>query len=170
MSVVFSFFFVLRSSLQINDCRPPEPLPRPPAAPLAGSGVRQAPPKPRRSPSMEPQLVFPPRHPSSSSPTDGDAPESPVEAEGAAPQCRFQMESLSRFFYVTSLFIFLPSFPSSCSPGFHTLVSPPSIRFATIPPHAQLILFFFCARVLPNTRARLSGCPQMLPVYSPSPA
>ncbi|XP_075868577.1 protein cordon-bleu isoform X4 [Nelusetta ayraudi] len=51
-----------------------------------GSGVRQAPPKPRRSPSMEPQLVFPPRHPSSSSPTDGDAPESPVEAEDAAPQ------------------------------------------------------------------------------------
>lgn len=161
--------------------RAPEPLPRPPAAPLAGSGVRQAPPKPRRSPSMEPQLVFPPRHPSSSSPTDGDAPESPVEAEDAAPQCRFQMESLSRFFSNFPLHLpsFLPSFPCSCSPGFHTLVSLPSIRFATIPPHAPtpflysfsfFILFFFCARVLGSTRARPSGCPQMLPVYSPSPA
>lgn len=57
-----------------------------------GSGVRPAPPKPRRSPSMEPALVFPPPRPSSSSPpTDGDA---PMEAEDAAPQCRFQMESL----------------------------------------------------------------------------
>lgn len=171
----------LRSSLQINDCRPPEPLLRPPAAPLAGSGDRQAPPKPRRSPSMEPQLVFPPRHPSSSSPTDGDAPESPVEAEDAAPQCRFQMESLSRFF-VTSLFIFLPSFLPQQLPSWvsHFGFYPPSIRFATIPPHVQLpfffysfsffILFFFCAHVLGSTRARLSSdASRLLSISSVTP-
>lgn len=161
--------------------RRPEPLPRPPAAPVAGSGVRQAPPQPLRSPSMEPQLVFPPRHPSSSSPTDGDAPESPVEAEDAAPQCRFQMESLSRFFSNFPLHLpsFLPS-PAAALLGFTlSQVSLPSIHFATIPPHAPtpffysfsfFILFFFGARVLGSTRARPSGCPQMLPVYSPSPA
>lgn len=160
----------LRSSLQINDCRPPGPLPRPPAAPLAGSGDRQAPPKPRRSPSMEPQLVFPPRHPSSSSPTDGDAPESPVEAEDAAPQCRFQMESLSRFF-VTSLFIFLPSFLPQQLPSWvsHFGFYPPSICFATIPPHVQLPFFFLfllllhpllllCACVGKHTRAAVLRC------------
>lgn len=169
----------LHSSLQINDCRPPEPLPRPPAAPLAGSGVRQAPPKPRRSPSMEPQLVFPPRHPSSSSPTDGDAPESPVEAEDAAPQCRFQMESLSRFFFNFPLHLsFLPSFlpQQLLSWVSHFGFYPPSIRFAPIPPHVQLPFFIpspsssssSFVRMCREAHAR--GCPQMLPVYSPSPA
>lgn len=161
----------LRSSLQINDCRPPEPLPRPPAAPLAGSGDRQAPPKPRRSPSMEPQLVFPPRHPSSSSPTDGDAPESPVEVEDAAPECRFQMESLSRFF-VTSLFIFLPSFlpsPAATLMGFTLWFLSPLHPFRNYPSSRPTPFFFLfllllhpllllCACVGKHTHAAVLRC------------
>lgn len=70
----------------------------------------------------------------------------------------------------------LPSFPSSCSPGFHTLVSLPSIRFATIPPHVQLPFFIPSPSSSSSSFVRVCweahahGCPQMLPVYSPSPA
>lgn len=107
----------------------------------AGTADRPVPPKPRRSPAREPpELVLAPI-PSSPhiEPTESNSPQSPVEAEEEAPQCRFQMDCVSLSF---ALGVFL-SFPRSCSPGFLTQISFVPIRvciFASILPLPILLM------------------------------
>lgn len=84
----------------------------------AGSPDRAAPPKPRRSPGQEPpQLVLPPT-PSFPliEPTESNSPQSPVEAEEAAPQCRFLIDWLSLSFTLGLSF-------SSLEAGFLTCIA-----------------------------------------------
>lgn len=98
----------------------------------AGTADRPAPPKPRRSPAREPpELVLPPI-PSSPhiEPTESNSPQSPVEAEDEAPQCRFQMDRVSLSF---ALGFFL-SFPRSCSPGFLTQITFVPLRVCIFAP------------------------------------
>ncbi len=124
-----------------------------------GTNDRPAPPKPRRSPAREPpQLVLSPTLSSLHiEPTESNSPQSPMEAEEEAPQCRFQMDCLS-FSFTLGLF-------------FSLLEAALLVFFYLIRPNQSLC---FCNYpLLPNLFVRMcvfvntALCPHMLSI-SPS--